>query len=72
MISFASVAASAQNVTISGGTPAYSVSGCTGLALGAIGGGTLQVTPQAIGACSLIVTDTKGNQAALSVSETLC
>ena len=67
-VSFSSPTATSQNVTITGGTPGYSVAGCTGIALGTIAAYNLKITPQAVGICSLVVTDAAGNQATLSVS----
>jgi FtsP/CotA-like multicopper oxidase with cupredoxin domain len=68
VVSFTSTTAAAANVTISGGTAPYLLAGCTGIALGTVTGVDLQVTPQAAGACSFVVTDANRNQAVLSVS----
>ena len=67
-VSFASATAASQNVSISGGTAPYTLSGCSGIAKGAVTGTTLTVTPQGAGACSLGVTDANANAASLSVS----
>jgi FtsP/CotA-like multicopper oxidase with cupredoxin domain len=66
--SFTSATANPQSVTITGGTQPYSLSGCTGIALGTVTGQTVQLAPQAAGACSFVITDANGNQAVLSVS----
>ncbi len=68
VVSFTSATASAQNVTITGGSQPYSLSGCIGIALGTITGQNAQVVPQSAGACSFVITDANGHQAVLSVS----
>ena len=67
-VSFTSATANSQNVTITGGTPGYTAAGCTGLVVAAISAYNLQITPQAVGTCSLVVTDAAGNQATLSIA----
>jgi hypothetical protein len=67
-VSFASTTAASQNVSISGGTAPYVLSGCTGIAAGSLSGLTLTISPQGAGACSLVITDANKNTASLSIS----
>ena len=56
-VNFASPTATAQTVTVSGGTPAYNVSACNGVANVAVNGSALTVTPVAVGSCVLTISD---------------
>jgi FtsP/CotA-like multicopper oxidase with cupredoxin domain len=69
-LSFASAAAPAQNASIAGGTPPYSVTGCTGIANAAINTteNGVSVAPVAPGTCALTVTDSLANTATLAIS----
>jgi FtsP/CotA-like multicopper oxidase with cupredoxin domain len=67
-LSFASATAASQNISVTGGTAPYTLSGCTGIAIGSLSGSTLTVSPQGVGVCSLVVTDANSNTASLSVS----
>jgi FtsP/CotA-like multicopper oxidase with cupredoxin domain len=67
-VSFTTPTSPAQPVTISGGTPGYTVAGCSGVATGTVSGSTLTVTPVAAGSCSMTVTDAAANTQTLAVS----
>lgn len=67
-VSFTTPTSPSQPVTISGGTPGYTVAGCSGVATGAISGTTLTVSPHAVGSCSMTVTDSAANTQTLAVS----
>jgi FtsP/CotA-like multicopper oxidase with cupredoxin domain len=67
-VAFSSPGAASQNATISGGTPPYTVSGCTNIAAGSISSATLTVVPEGVGSCSLAIKDSASNTASLSVS----
>ena len=66
-VSFSSPTSAAQQVAIAGGTKPYTVAGCTGIAAGTIAAAVLTVTPQASGACSLVVTDAAGVRGGLAL-----
>jgi FtsP/CotA-like multicopper oxidase with cupredoxin domain len=69
-LSFVAANSAAQSATITGGTAPYTVSGCSGLANGAVNAGEngVVVTPLAAGSCSLTITDEAGNVATLAVT----
>ena len=67
-VTFTSPSAPAQNVTISGGQAPYSVSGCAGVANGSIAGSTLTISPAGGGSCTMIVEDSTGLTATVSVT----
>jgi FtsP/CotA-like multicopper oxidase with cupredoxin domain len=69
-LSFATASAPSQNATISGGTPPYSVSGCTGTANAAINSAQNGVTvaPVAPGSCTLTLADSASNSVTLAVT----
>jgi hypothetical protein len=70
-VSFTSLNAAAQTVTIQGGTPPYTLPqppGCANIVTASIAGTLLKVTPQTVGVCSLVVTDVNGNEASVSVA----
>ncbi len=47
----------AQGVTLSGGLPPYTVSGCSGIARAEVSGTMLLVAPTAAGTCSMVIAD---------------
>jgi FtsP/CotA-like multicopper oxidase with cupredoxin domain len=67
-LGFANPAAAPASVGISGGTPPYGASGCSGTASTSISGATLTVTPISAGTCTVNVADQASNSAALAVS----
>jgi FtsP/CotA-like multicopper oxidase with cupredoxin domain len=67
-LTFATPAAAAQSVTISGGVQPYSVSGCAKVATGSLFVGTLNVTPVAQGSCFFTITDSNGLVATVAVT----
>jgi FtsP/CotA-like multicopper oxidase with cupredoxin domain len=67
-LSFAGTGVPAQTAAISGGTPPYIATGCNGVASSTISGGTMTVTPVAVGSCTYTITDAASNQATLPVS----
>lgn len=56
-VTFANPKAALQKVTITGGKPAYSVTGCNGVADAAVSGATVSIVPAAAGSCVLTVAD---------------
>lgn len=50
----------ARSISISGGIPPYSVTGCDGVATVALSGTTLAAKPIAVGTCTLVVVDGPG------------
>jgi FtsP/CotA-like multicopper oxidase with cupredoxin domain len=72
-VAFAAVPlGSAQNVTVAGGTPPYTTSGCTGIASASVSGTNLTVTPAGIGTCTIKIVDAANNTASLPVSVNTC
>jgi suppressor of ftsI len=67
-VTFAYPSAASQNVTISGGAPPYSVSGCTNVANGSISSSTLTISPAGSGNCTLVVEDSSGLTASIQVT----
>jgi FtsP/CotA-like multicopper oxidase with cupredoxin domain len=69
-VSFAGASAAAQTITVSGGTPPYSGTGCAGVASAAINSAETQltITPAAIGSCSLSISDSASNASSLAIS----
>jgi hypothetical protein len=67
-LSFTSPSAASENASLSGGTPPYTASGCSGIAASAVSGPTLTVAPLAPGSCSLTVSDSAGNSSGVAVS----
>ena len=56
-VSFASAAAAAQTVSVTGGTAPYSLTGCNGVSNASVGGNAISLSPVGAGACILTVTD---------------
>ncbi len=56
-VSFASSTAASQNVTLSGGAPPYSVSGCAGVATATVSGSVVTIKPSGAGSCVLTIAD---------------
>jgi FtsP/CotA-like multicopper oxidase with cupredoxin domain len=67
-VAFTSQYASAQNVTLAGGTAPYTASGCTGIASPSVSGQNLSVTPTGVGTCTISIVDSAKNTASLPVS----
>jgi FtsP/CotA-like multicopper oxidase with cupredoxin domain len=69
-LSFTTASAPSQNATVAGGTPPYSVSGCTGTATAAINSteNGVTVAPLAPGSCSLTIADSASNSVTLAVT----
>jgi FtsP/CotA-like multicopper oxidase with cupredoxin domain len=69
-LSFSSPSAASQTSTISGGTPPYSVTGCSGIANAAINTGEtgVSVAPVAAGSCTLTIADSTTLTTTLAVS----
>jgi FtsP/CotA-like multicopper oxidase with cupredoxin domain len=67
-LTFATPASAAQNVTVAGGTPPYSITGCAGVATGTIAGATINVTPNGQGSCFFTIADANGAPATIAVT----
>lgn len=67
-VTFASVGAKAQTVSVSGGKGPYNVAGCTGIATAGLTGSTITIVPKTAGSCVVTVTDTTGLSGNVSVT----
>jgi FtsP/CotA-like multicopper oxidase with cupredoxin domain len=69
-LSFTSSTSAAQNVSITGGTAPYSVTGCSGIASSAVNAyeNGVVVSPISVGSCDLTLADSASNTATLAVS----
>jgi FtsP/CotA-like multicopper oxidase with cupredoxin domain len=65
---FANPTAAQQTVTVSGGTPPYSISGCAGVAAGLISGSTVTVAPSGQGSCFFTISDANGLPVTVAVT----
>jgi len=66
-LAFSAPGSAGQSATISGGTPPYSITGCTNVAAGSIASAILTVVPEGVGSCTLVVSDSASHTASISV-----
>jgi hypothetical protein len=70
-LSFSGTAqAQTVSVTDTGYSRAFATSGCSGIVTSAVSGTTVTVTAVAVGACTLMISDSAGNSAPVAVTVT--
>lgn len=67
-LTFASAAALAQAVAVSGGRAPYSVSGCANVANASVSGASISVMPAGAGSCVLTISDASGLSVTVAVT----
>ena len=67
-LTFASTAATAQTVTITGGAAPFSVNGCATVANATVTGSMIAISPVGVGSCVLTVADSSGLIGSIGVS----